>query len=223
MRICPKSSRSDASIHAACQKAASSISARSNEPFPPSAAVERHRQEIRDIVRRHNGLNPGFSAPGRAAKTLKASDLDLLVDHAGEGGVADAERPRPRRPGQVSFGGARADRVQRLSGDDVDIPGLDVHRRGRAHRQADDLLDQRPGNRIGLLTAEASATENDVIVFHGGSQTGALGGTPSEKRSHGEWIAIGSEACQSVAVEPTLWRPADDPFGSPARADRYPY
>ncbi len=50
----------------------------------PSAAVERHRQEIRDIVRRHNGLNPRIFGSVARGEDTEASDLDLLVDHGPE-------------------------------------------------------------------------------------------------------------------------------------------
>ena len=66
----------------------------------------------------------------------------------------------------VALGVAGADAVQRLAGDDVEIPGLGVHRRRRAHRQADDFLDQRLRHRIGLVAADAPATEDDVIKLH---------------------------------------------------------
>jgi len=50
----------------------------------PSATVERHRQEIRDIVRRHNGLNPRIFGSVARGEDTEASDLDLLVDHGPE-------------------------------------------------------------------------------------------------------------------------------------------
>jgi hypothetical protein len=58
------------------------------------------------------------------------------------------------------------DPIQRFAGDDVEIPGLGIHRRRSAHRQTDDFLDQRPGYGIGLVTADASATEDNVIKPH---------------------------------------------------------
>src|SRR4051794_5349666 len=88
----------------------------------------------------------------------------LALEAAG----ADAELAGVRHARQVALGVAGADAVLRLAGDDVEVPGLGVHRRGRPHRERDDLLDQRPGDRVGLVTADAPATEDDVVKLHGG-------------------------------------------------------
>ena len=52
----------------------------------PSAAFERHRQAIRDIVARHKGVNPRVFGSVARGEDTPASDLDLLVDHR-PGGV----------------------------------------------------------------------------------------------------------------------------------------
>jgi uncharacterized protein len=58
-----------------------------NAPCPlPSAAFQRHRQAIRDIVARHNGANPRVFGSVARGEDTPASDLDLLVDHR-PGGV----------------------------------------------------------------------------------------------------------------------------------------
>jgi len=46
----------------------------------PSAVVQRHRQAIRDIVQRHNGLNPRIFGSVARGEDTEASDLDLLVE-----------------------------------------------------------------------------------------------------------------------------------------------
>jgi hypothetical protein len=81
-------------------------------------------------------------------------------------GLTRAELARLRYARHHPLGIAGADPIQRFAGDDVEIPGLGVHRRRSAHRQTDDFLDQRPGYRIGFVTADASATEDNVIKPH---------------------------------------------------------
>ncbi len=81
-------------------------------------------------------------------------------------GLTRAELARLRYACHHPLGIACADPIQRFAGDDVEIPGLGVHRRRSAHRQTDDFLDQRLGYRIGFVTADASATEDNVIKPH---------------------------------------------------------
>ncbi len=63
-------------------------------------------------------------------------DADLPVAVLAREGLARAEFARLRHARHHPLGVAGADPVQRLAGDDVEIPGLGVHRRRRAHRQA---------------------------------------------------------------------------------------
>lgn len=51
----------------------------------PSAAFGRHRQAIRDIVARHNGVNPRIFGSVARGDDTRTSDLDLLVDHRPDG------------------------------------------------------------------------------------------------------------------------------------------
>src|SRR5262249_17610275 len=95
---------------------------------------------------------------------LGDSDLPLAV-LTGKGRT-DAELTRLRNAGHVPFGIAGADAVQRLGCYDVEIPRRRIHRRWRAHVPRDDLLDQFLPNRIRLVTADASATENNVVKLH---------------------------------------------------------
>ena len=50
----------------------------------PSEVVDRHRQAIRDIVRRHDGVNPRIFGSVARGEDTATSDLDLLVDHGAE-------------------------------------------------------------------------------------------------------------------------------------------
>ena len=63
----------------------STLAAHAIRPLP-SAAFERHRQAIRDIVARHKGVNPRIFGSVAHGQDTGASDLDLLVDHR-PGGV----------------------------------------------------------------------------------------------------------------------------------------
>jgi hypothetical protein len=93
-------------------------------------------------------------------------DADLPVPVLAGKGLARAELARLRDARHHPLRVAGTDPIQRLAGDDVEIPRLGVHRRRGAHRQADDLLDQRPGDRIGLVAANAPAAQDDVIELH---------------------------------------------------------
>jgi hypothetical protein len=85
-----------------------------------------------------------------------------------------------------------ADPIQRFAGDDVEIPGLGVHRRRRAHRQTDDFLDKRLGYWIGFVTADAPATEDNVIKLH---LSGILRMNPESA-----WMfAVSRPSCKMVA------------------------
>src|SRR6185437_8901973 len=80
--------------------------------------------------------------------------------------LANPELARVRHAGQIALGVAATDAVERRAGDDIEIPGLGIHRGRRAHRQRQDFPDQFLRNRIGLVTPDASPAENDVIELH---------------------------------------------------------
>src|ERR1700733_9515611 len=81
-------------------------------------------------------------------------------------GLPRAELAGLRYARHHPLGVAGADPIQRFAGDDVEIPGLGVHRRWRAHRQTNDFRNQRLGYWIGLVTADTPATEDNVIKLH---------------------------------------------------------
>jgi S1-C subfamily serine protease len=96
---------------------------------------------------------------------LGSNGLPITVD--AREGLAAAEFAAVGDAGEDILGVALADPVKRFAGDHVEMPRLGVHRRRSTHRQGEDFLDQRPRNGIGLVAADAAATENDIIVLHG--------------------------------------------------------
>src|SRR5882762_11033403 len=81
-------------------------------------------------------------------------------------GLTRAELARLRYARHHPLGIAGADPIQRFAGDNVEIPGLGVHRRRRAHRQTNDFRNERLGYWIRFVTADTPATENNVIKLH---------------------------------------------------------
>src|SRR3984885_1312345 len=81
-------------------------------------------------------------------------------------GLPRAELAGLRYARHHPLGVAGADPIQRFAGDNVEIPGLGVHRRWSAHRQTNDFRNQRLGHWIGLVTADTPATEDNVIKLH---------------------------------------------------------
>jgi hypothetical protein len=58
------------------------------------------------------------------------------------------------------------DPLQRLSGQDVDMPGLGVHRGRRAFCHVDDFLDHGPGHRLLFETTHAFARLYQCLKVH---------------------------------------------------------
>src|SRR3984885_6959765 len=102
--------------------------------------------------------------PHRGEQLLGAPNLPVAV--LTREGLTRAELARLRYASYHPLGVAGADPIERFAGDDIEIPGLRVHRRRRAYRQADDFLNQLPGYWIGFVTADAAATEDNVIELH---------------------------------------------------------
>lgn len=55
----------------------------------PSLALDRHRSEIREIVRRHHACNPRIFGSVLRGDDADGSDLDLLVDTTTETTLMD--------------------------------------------------------------------------------------------------------------------------------------
>src|SRR3954469_15568876 len=117
--------------------------------------------------------------PHGGEQLLRDADLPVAV-RTGKG-LTGAKFARVRHTRQVALGIAGANPVQRLAGNDIEIPRLGIHRRTRAHREADDFLDQSFWHRIGLVAADASAAEDDVIEQH-------WPGIPSHKVAPLSWV-----------------------------------
>ena len=169
------------------------------------AAVDRavvghdHRDRRVELAKaaQHPVLAPGLVVPFDAhGGEQLLGDLDLpLPVRAGVFAVA-AELARRRHAGQVALGVAGADAVERRAGDHVEIPGLRVERRRRAHRDLDHLPDQGLRHRIALEAADASAPQNDVVE--------------RRRRADGGFhriIPIHALASPSIASPATAWAP----------------
>ena len=91
--------------------------------------------------------------PGCGSKHLDPSVYDKLR--------AEADGS-PIRARKIDI--ASADAVQWLAGDDVEVPGLGVHRRGRAHCQRQNLFDQRARHRLVEISADRTASKDDLGI-----------------------------------------------------------
>src|ERR1044072_1985072 len=61
---------------------------------------------------------------------------------------------------------AAAHLLERLTGQDMDMPGLGIHRRPRTLGDVDDFLDDGAGNRLLLESAHAPAGLNQRLEVH---------------------------------------------------------
>ena len=57
--------------------------------------------------------------------------------------------------------------IEWLAADHIEMPGLGVHRRRRTGGETNDLGDELAVYGFRLETADAAASEHDVIVIHG--------------------------------------------------------
>jgi hypothetical protein len=99
-------------------------------------------------------------------------NADLAVAVLADKRLAGAKLARVWHASNVSLRVARPDSVQGLARQDIEVPGLGIHGRGRAHGQAKDFLNQGPWHGVGLIAANATATEDYVIKLHVTPQIG---------------------------------------------------
>lgn len=93
-------------------------------------------------------------------------NADLALAMLAREGLTGAKFARLRYTGGHSLRVAMADAIERLARDDVEVPGLRVHRRRCPHGEPDDLLDERARDRVRLVSANAAAAEDDLVELH---------------------------------------------------------
>ena len=69
-------------------------------------------------------------------------------------------------PGQHPFGVAPADTFQRFAGNDMEKPGLRIHRRRRALGDFDNFLDDLFRHRVGFVATDTSSFANQGLEIH---------------------------------------------------------
>jgi len=96
----------------------------------------------------------------------RAADLPFAVDALE--GMAAAEFAAIGHSRQNILRVSLADPVERLAGDDMEMPRLGVHRAGRTHSEREDFLDQFARNRLVQIAADAAPSEDDLVIIHAG-------------------------------------------------------
>lgn len=93
-------------------------------------------------------------------------DTDLAVAVLALKRPADTKLARMRHTSQIALGIAGADFIQHIAGHHGKIPWLRIHRRRRAHGEGQNFFNQFLRHRVRLITSCATATEDNIIIWH---------------------------------------------------------